>query len=52
MLYARQGFTTLDMEERRHKLWWHGVGGVGVIVKEELYEIIEVNKVDGSYVSF
>ena len=40
----------LGMEGRIYKLWWSGkgdeVGGVGVMVKEELYEmVVEVRRV-------
>ena len=37
----------LGMKGRRHKLWWsgNGVGGVGVMVKEELCEkVVEVRR--------
>ena len=39
----------LGMKERRYMLWWSikgdGVGGVGVVVKEELCEeVVEVRK--------
>ena len=45
-----QGARMLGMKRRRYKLWWSGkgdgVGGVGVMVKEELCEkVVEVRRV-------
>ena len=45
-----QGARMLGMKGRRYKLWWSGkwdgVGGVGVVVKEELCEkMVEVRRV-------
>ena len=45
-----QGARMLEMKGRRYKLWWSvkgdGVGGVGVMVKEELCEkVVEVRMV-------
>ena len=42
----------LSMEEKRYKLWWSGkvdgVGGIGVMVNEELCErLIGVRRVSG-----
>ena len=44
-----QGARMLGMKGRRNKLWWSGkwdgVGGVGVMVKEELCErVVEVRR--------
>ena len=40
--WRRQGARMLGMIERRYKLWWSGkldgVGGVGIMMKEELCE--------------
>ena len=40
VIWRGQGARMLGMKGRRHKLWWNGkwdgVGGVGVMVKEEL----------------
>ena len=40
----------LGMEGRKYKLWWSekgdGVGGVGIMVKEEFYEkVVDVRRV-------
>ena len=39
-----QGARTLRVKRRTYKLWWSGkgdgIGGVGVIVKEELCEMV------------
>ena len=48
-----QGARMLGMKGRRYKLWWSGkgdkVGGVGIMVKEELCEmVIEVGRVSDS----
>ena len=48
-----QGARMLGMKGRRYKLWWSGkgdgVGGVGVMVKEELREkVVEVRRVSDS----
>ena len=42
-----QGVRFVGVRGRRYKLWWSGnndrIGGVGILVKEELYEkVIEV----------
>ena len=47
-----QGARMLELNERRYKLWWSGkgdaVGGVGVMVKEELcVKVVEVRRVSG-----
>ena len=44
-----QGARMLEMMGRRYRLWWSGkvdgVGGVGVVVKEELCEeVVEVRR--------
>ena len=47
--WREQGARMLGMKGRRDKLWWSGkdgVGGVGVMVKEELYDkVVEVRRV-------
>ena len=48
--WGGQGVSMLGMKGRRYKLWWSGkgdgVGGAGVIVKEELCEkVVEVKRV-------
>ena len=43
-----QGARMLGMKGRRYRLWWsgNGVGGVGVMVKEELCEkVVDVRGV-------
>ena len=45
-----QGAWMLGMKGRRYKLWWSGkgdgVGGVGIMIKEELCkELVEVKRV-------
>ena len=37
----------MDVKGRRYKLWWSGnsgMGGVGVLVSEELCEVVEVRR--------
>ena len=45
-----QGGGLFGMEGKRYKLWWSGkgdrVGSVGVMVKEELFEAVEVRIVN------
>ena len=49
MRWRGQGARMLEMIGRRYKLWWYekgGVGGVAVMVMEELYEkVVEVIEV-------
>ena len=50
MRWREQGARMLGIKGRRYKLWWpekgDGVGGVGVIVKEELSEkVVQVRRV-------
>ena len=49
----RTGTRMLEMKWRRYKLWWSGkgdgIGGVGVMVKEELCEkVVEVRRLTDS----
>ena len=48
MRWRGQGARMLGMEGKRYKLWWSGkgIGGVGVMVKEELCEkVVDVRMV-------
>ena len=55
--WREQGARMLGMNGRIYKLWWSGkgdgVGGVGVLVKEELCEmVVEVRKVSDRVMTF